>query len=193
MSGIDPEVLELAREEANERVANIEHNLLGLEDGSVGEEAIDALFRDAHSIKSAAAMLGWNEAVTIAHSMEDTFDECREGNGSLRDLIDPLLKSLDAMKVAVSAEAADVEPSAAEPSAAEPSNGVPIHQGGRAEGRPHARRGRRDRSAPAPPRAPARVGGRCRRRRRGRRGARHGQQAARRAARLGDRHAHPSP
>jgi two-component system chemotaxis sensor kinase CheA len=128
MSGIDPEVLQLAREEANERVMNIERNLLGLEDGSVGEDAVNALFRDAHSIKSAAGMLGWDEAVTIAHSMEDTFDECREGKGSLSELTDPLLKSLDALKVAVSGESVDGELVADEPSAAQPSNGASVSQ-----------------------------------------------------------------
>jgi two-component system chemotaxis sensor kinase CheA len=107
MSGIDPEVLELAREEAGERVQNIERNLLGLEDGSIREDAVNALFRDAHSIKSAAAMLGWDEAVEIAHAMEDVFDECREGERSLRDLTDPLLKALDDLKRAVSGQSVD--------------------------------------------------------------------------------------
>jgi two-component system, chemotaxis family, sensor kinase CheA len=129
VSGIDPEVLELAREEANERVMNIERNLLGLEDGSIGEEAINALFRDAHSIKSAAAMLGWDEAMEIAHAMEDTFDECREGKRSLRDLTDPLLTSLDSLKTAVSADSIDSGPTAVAPDEASgtPANGTPAN------------------------------------------------------------------
>jgi two-component system chemotaxis sensor kinase CheA len=104
LNDIDPEILQLAREEAEERVENIERNLLALEAGSIGDDAIDELFRDAHSIKSAASMLGWKPASGVAHAMEDLFDECREGRASLPDLTDPLLRALDALKGAVAGE-----------------------------------------------------------------------------------------
>jgi two-component system chemotaxis sensor kinase CheA len=105
---IDPEILQLAREEAEERVENIERNLLALEAGSPGDNAIDELFRDAHSIKSAASMLGWKPASSLAHAMEDVFDDCREGKLSLADLTDPLLRSLDGLKRAVAGQEVDV-------------------------------------------------------------------------------------
>ena len=92
---VDPEILQLAREEAEERIGNFEKNLLELEAGTIGHEAIDELFRDAHSIKSAAAMLGWNKVVSIAHAMEDRLYERRESGANLEGLIDPLLRALD--------------------------------------------------------------------------------------------------
>jgi two-component system chemotaxis sensor kinase CheA len=116
--GIDPDVLQLAREEARDRVANIERNLLALESGSIGPEAVDELFRDAHSVKSAAAMLGWHPAAAIAHAMEDRLDECREGTASLTDLTDLLLNGLDGLKQAIGDGEFDVEPLVAELEAA---------------------------------------------------------------------------
>ena len=101
MTAIDPEVLQLAREEAEERIASIEKALLALEDGSAGDDAVNGLFRDAHSIKSAAGMLGWTDAAAVAHLMEDTFDACRAGESAIGDQIDELLKSLDSLKAAV--------------------------------------------------------------------------------------------
>lgn len=115
---IDPEVLQLAREEAKDRLENIERNLLSLESGSPGPEAVDELFRDAHSVKSAAAMLGWNAVAAIAHVMEDRFDECREGKASLADLTDLMLSGLDGLKQAVGNDEFDVEPLVAELEAA---------------------------------------------------------------------------
>jgi two-component system, chemotaxis family, sensor kinase CheA len=120
---IDPEILQLAREEAEERVENIERNLLALEAGSLGPDAIDELFRDAHSIKSAASMLGWKPASSVAHAMEDLFDECREGRGSLVELTDPLLRALDALKGAVAGREIEVSAVVSELSSA--TNGAP--------------------------------------------------------------------
>jgi two-component system chemotaxis sensor kinase CheA len=115
---IDPDVLQLAREEAGDRVANIERNLLALESGSIGSEALDELFRDAHSVKSAAAMLGWHSAAAIAHVMEDRLEECRRGAASLTDLADLLLNGLDGLKQAIGDGEFDVEPLVAELEAA---------------------------------------------------------------------------
>jgi two-component system, chemotaxis family, sensor kinase CheA len=108
MNEIDPEILQLAREEAEERVENIERNLLALEAGSLRPDAIDELFRDAHSIKSAASMLGWKPASDVAHAMEDLFDECREGRASLTELADPLLRALDTLKAALAGREIEV-------------------------------------------------------------------------------------
>jgi two-component system, chemotaxis family, sensor kinase CheA len=130
-SELDPEILQLAREEAEERLENIEKNLLALEGGSIGPEAVDELFRDAHSIKSAAAMLDWKDVAAIAHVMEDRFDECREGEASLADLTDPMLRGLDGLKRAIGDDGFDVAPLIAELEAAGPASGAQSTGGGR--------------------------------------------------------------
>jgi two-component system chemotaxis sensor kinase CheA len=110
MTAIDPEVLQLAREEAEERIASIEKALLAVEGGSADDDAVNGLFRDAHSIKSAAGMLGWKDAAAVAHLMEDIFDDCRSGEIAIGDQIDELLQSLDSLKGAVPGGAGEAAP-----------------------------------------------------------------------------------
>lgn len=103
MPEIDSETLEIAREEARDCLAKIERNLLALESGREDPELIDALFRDAHSVKGAASMVGWPEVSAIAHEMEDRLEDAR-GQGHLpRELIDPLLEATDELGRAVDA------------------------------------------------------------------------------------------
>ena len=95
------EILELAREEAGDCLARIERNLLALEKGAAGADAIDAMFRDAHSIKGTASMVGWDNAAAIAHAMEDRLAACRESGEFPPELTDPLLRATDALLRAV--------------------------------------------------------------------------------------------
>jgi two-component system chemotaxis sensor kinase CheA len=100
---IDSETLEIAGEEARECLAKIERNLLALEGGAEGPELIDAIFRDAHSVKGAASMVGWPEVSSIAHGIEDRLEEAR-GQGRLPpEMVEPLLQATDALGRAVDA------------------------------------------------------------------------------------------
>jgi chemotaxis protein histidine kinase CheA len=56
MSTPDPQIVALAREEIHEAVERMEQVLLALEGASPPPDALDALFRDAHSIKGTAGM-----------------------------------------------------------------------------------------------------------------------------------------
>lgn len=106
MSELDPETLEIARDEAAECMERIERNLLALEGGGDDPDLIDALFRDAHSVKGAAGMVGWKGVASIAHSMEDKLEGARDRGELEKELIDPLLKEVDEMRQAVVAAAA---------------------------------------------------------------------------------------
>jgi two-component system chemotaxis sensor kinase CheA len=97
----DQEVLDIAREEATERLERIERNLLALETESSGPDVLDELFRDAHSIKGAASMVGWDDASEIAHAMEDRLAECRDRGAFPPALADPLLRAADSLRQAV--------------------------------------------------------------------------------------------
>src|SRR4051794_26765160 len=100
----DPEVLALAREEAGECLDRIEANLLALESGTGKPDALDAVFRDAHSVKGSAGMVGWHEASSIAHAIEDRLAEAREQGGFPDNLADPLLRAVDSLRRAVAGE-----------------------------------------------------------------------------------------
>src|SRR4051794_114383 len=100
----DPEVLALAREEAAECLDRIEANLLALESGDATPDALDAVFRDAHSVKGSAGMVGWHEASSIAHAIEDRLAEAREQGAFPHELADPLLRAVDSLRRAVAGE-----------------------------------------------------------------------------------------
>ena len=58
-------------EEATDHLAEISRALLDLEKDTSIVEAIDTIFRMAHSIKSMAASLGYDPVAELSHRMED--------------------------------------------------------------------------------------------------------------------------
>ena len=110
MSDADAEFLGIFRDEANDRLDRIVETLLALETGSAPADAVDALFRDTHTIKGAAGMVGLDEIRSLAHVMEDLLAEARAAGVLEPALIDPLLRSADALRRHVEG---DGEPTAA--------------------------------------------------------------------------------
>jgi two-component system chemotaxis sensor kinase CheA len=122
MTEIDPETLEIARQEAADCLARIEGNLLALERGGSDPELINALFRDAHSIKGAAGMVGWRQVASIANGIEDELESARERGELAAELIGPLLRATDDLQRAIdNAAGAEGEEPIARP--AQPSAG----------------------------------------------------------------------
>jgi len=109
MSGPDPEILEVFYEEAGERLERMEETLLALESGHASADAVDSLFRDAHSIKGSAGMVGVEEAQAIAHTIEDALEEPREKGVFPPELADPLLRATDALRRVVAGDDGAVE------------------------------------------------------------------------------------
>jgi two-component system chemotaxis sensor kinase CheA len=101
----DPEltILEIFREEAAERLDRMVDTLLALESGQP-PGAIDSLFRDAHTIKGSAGMVGIDDARTIAHAIEDILDDARNRDAFDRKLVDPMLRATDALRRAIAGE-----------------------------------------------------------------------------------------
>lgn len=100
-------------EEATDHLAEISRALLDLEKEMASGEAIDTIFRMAHSIKSMAASLGYDPVAELSHRMEDRMEGVRAA-GRVRDpeelaLLFRALEALEAMVAAVSNEA-DVPP-----------------------------------------------------------------------------------
>ena len=104
MSDSASEFLELFRDEANERLDNMVDTLLALEAGSADPGAVDGLFRDAHTIKGGAGMLGLDDVRTLAHAVEDILEAVRESGEFQPQLIDPLLRAADALRSHVAGE-----------------------------------------------------------------------------------------
>lgn len=67
-------------EEAKEHLQTIESGLLDLQSIMGNQEAVNEIFRAAHSIKGGAAMLGFSSIQHVAHNFEDYFKVMRENN-----------------------------------------------------------------------------------------------------------------
>src|SRR5438270_5543331 len=76
---------------------------------NVRPELINKIFRDVHSLKGLAAMLGFAEISDLAHTLEDMLDRLRMGRVPVRKaFIDLLYDSIDALNRPVSGTSADV-------------------------------------------------------------------------------------
>jgi chemotaxis protein histidine kinase CheA len=96
--GDDPELLATFRAEVEERLASLQAGLLTLEEHPAPKQVISGLFRDAHTVKGSARMLGLTGVLQVSHAMEDLLGALREARfGVRRDLVDLLLASCDAI------------------------------------------------------------------------------------------------
>lgn len=98
-------------EESNDHLAEISRALLDLEKEMASVEAIDTIFRMAHSIKSMAASLGYDAVADLSHRMEDRMEGVRSA-GRVRDPseLGLLFRSLETLEAMVAAIAAEREP-----------------------------------------------------------------------------------
>ena len=103
---IDEELLKEWFEEAYDLIDGIEQSLLVLESNTSDTEAIDALFRAAHTLKGGSATVQFSEISHFTHTMEDAMDEIRNGAVKVSSgIVDVLLCALDIIKEMVAARA----------------------------------------------------------------------------------------
>lgn len=96
-------------EESFEGLDVMENGLLNLAQDS-SSEAINTIFRAAHSIKGGAGTFGFNTISTFTHLMETLLDEIRnEQRAITNDLTGVLLKSVDVLRGMLSAVQAGEE------------------------------------------------------------------------------------
>ena len=65
---------ELFLSEAREHINGLSQLVVTLEQEPGNRETIDALFREAHSIKGMAATMGFNNTARLSHHLEDLLD-----------------------------------------------------------------------------------------------------------------------
>ena len=100
--------------ESQDRLQRMDGLLLTLEQNGGDREAIDTLFREAHSIKGMSASMSYEELAKVAHRMEDYLDQYRGGKGALeRPGVDLLFEGVDLLRKAVEEIAAGRPPSLA--------------------------------------------------------------------------------
>jgi two-component system chemotaxis sensor kinase CheA len=90
--------------ELEERVRELNRLLLSLEGGALNEsarqETLEALFREAHSLKGAARAIEVPEVEQVAHALESALAAARDGAAiPAREWFDTLYRAVDALPV----------------------------------------------------------------------------------------------
>ena len=85
-------------EEAQLRLMQMNGDLLALEQDSQNNERLESLFRSAHTLKTGAMMVGFDNFAHVAHRLEDILSEMRSSPALVSAaLVDLLLKALDGL------------------------------------------------------------------------------------------------
>ena len=85
--------------ESEQMVDNLESNILAIEQDPNNHDAIDEIFRAAHTLKGNSATVEFTEISHFAHTMEDLLDEVRSDRVKVtEDVVDTLLTALDVIK-----------------------------------------------------------------------------------------------
>lgn len=85
-------------EEASEHLSNMESLLLGLDVQNPDIEALNAIFRSAHSVKGGAATFGFEKLQRTTHIFENLLDDLRKGDMALRnDIVEIFLETKDVL------------------------------------------------------------------------------------------------
>ncbi|MGP1587677.1 MAG: chemotaxis protein CheW [Treponemataceae bacterium] len=85
--------------EAEQQVETLESNILVIENDPSNHEAIDEIFRAAHTLKGGSATVEMHELSEFTHAVEDLLDELRSGTVAVtEDVVNVLLSSIDIIK-----------------------------------------------------------------------------------------------
>jgi two-component system chemotaxis sensor kinase CheA len=100
---LDPNNEELLKDffsEAQMQVDTLEQNILVLENEGANPDAVDEIFRAAHTLKGGAATVEMMELSHFTHLVEDVLDAIRGKQIAVNeDLVDTLLAAIDIIKV----------------------------------------------------------------------------------------------
>jgi len=108
----DPELLATFRAEVEERLASLSAGLLQLETHPSPKQLVAGLFRDAHTVKGSARMMGLQQVLETAHAAEDLLGAVRDGRFTARrDLVDLLLATVDGIGRSIPGAPGQIDPS----------------------------------------------------------------------------------
>jgi len=83
-------------DESDEHITKISNGIIDLEDNPSNRDAMDAIFRSAHTLKGNAGAMGFDQMSNLAHAMEDVLDKIRDEELDVTgDVIDDLFVGLD--------------------------------------------------------------------------------------------------
>ena len=104
---LDPNNEELLQDfyvEAEAQVELLESSILVLENDSANRDALDEIFRAAHTLKGASATVQMDEINEFTHLVEDVLDGIRSASSAVtREVVDVLLAAVDIIKAMLDA------------------------------------------------------------------------------------------
>lgn len=88
--------------ESRESITDLNNALLTLEDDPGDEEAIESVFRTAHTLKGNFGAMGFSDASELAHVLEDLLDEIRDGEIEVTgEIMDAAFEGIDRIETLV--------------------------------------------------------------------------------------------
>lgn len=86
-------------DESQEHLDTMEQLLMEIDLSSPDMEALNSIFRAAHSIKGGSGIFGFDGLSGLTHVMENLLDKARKGEQQLsREIVDHLLQTVDVLK-----------------------------------------------------------------------------------------------
>jgi two-component system chemotaxis sensor kinase CheA len=88
--------------ESEEQLTDLNNSLLALESDPDDREAMDDIFRTAHTLKGNFGAMGYDEASDLAHAIEDLLDELRDDEMAVTpEVMDLVFAGVDRLELAV--------------------------------------------------------------------------------------------
>jgi two-component system, chemotaxis family, sensor kinase CheA len=103
------ELTDLFRDEATQRLNQMDATLLAVESEEQDAESVGSLFRHAHTIKGGAAMLGFDDIAALAHAAEDVLAVVRDTGAFPPNLATLLLRVTGALRAMVGGAAEPID------------------------------------------------------------------------------------
>ncbi len=107
----DPELHKLFKAESEEHLSRLDDGLLRLEKTPADAALLEEVFRESHSLKGAARMLGLTQIEAVAHGLESILNAARKGEAPLTpEVIEHMNAALGDLRRQVQAALADETP-----------------------------------------------------------------------------------
>ena len=85
--------------EAKEHIDSMNQSLLELEKNPSELQLISSMFREAHTLKSMAATMNYQETARLCHAVEDVLDGLKKKKARASDYIDTLFQCFDTLEL----------------------------------------------------------------------------------------------
>lgn len=111
-TGHEDEFRRLFESEAETRLAELGEQALELESRGRDPELVNAMFRNAHTLKGGAGVVGLKDVVIVVHELEQLIEDLRAGSRDVtRGLADAVLATVDALRemITVAVEGGDTQ------------------------------------------------------------------------------------